>query len=95
MTDNITDINSYMNDLGQRARLASRDLAAANTGAKNAALNAIADDLDQHRDLLIQENSKDMKAGEAKGLDAALLDRLELTSARIDSMIDGLRQIAG
>jgi len=84
-----------MNDLGQRARLASRDLAAANTGAKNAALNAIADDLDQHRDLLIQENSKDMKAGEAKGLDAALLDRLELTSARIDSMIDGLRQIAG
>ncbi len=90
----ITDVAAYMRDLGQRARAASRALAAADTGAKNAALNAIADDLDAQRDILMAENRKDLDAGAAKGLDAALLDRLELNAARIDSMIEGLRQIA-
>ena len=93
MTD-ITDINRYMTDLGKRARAASRLMAAASTGAKDAALNAIADDLDKNRDQLIIENQKDMQTGKEKGLDAALLDRLELTEGRIDSMIEGLRQIA-
>ncbi len=91
----ITDIAAYMAGLGAKARTASRRLAAATTGEKNAALNAIADDLDSNRDTLMAENKKDLEAGAAKGLDAALLDRLELTPARIDSMIEGLRQIAG
>ena len=91
MTD-ITDINAYMNDLGKRARTASRVLAAASTGMKDKALNAIADDLHKNRDLLIGENRKDLQAGRDKGLDDALLDRLELTPGRIDSMIEGLRQ---
>jgi glutamate-5-semialdehyde dehydrogenase len=90
----ITDVAAYMAELGAAARAASRVLAAADTRTKNAALAAIADDLDQHRTVLIEENRKDLNAGEAKGLDAALLDRLELTAARIDSMIEGLRQIA-
>ena len=90
----ITDVAAYMHELGERARAASRALAAADTGAKNAALNAIADDLDAQRESLMAENRKDLDAGAAKGLDAALLDRLELNAARIDSMIEGLRQIA-
>jgi len=90
----ITDIAAYMTELGSAARAAGRVLAAADTAAKNAALNAIADDLDQHRTVLIEENRKDLNAGEAKGLDAALLDRLALTGPRIDAMIEGLRQIA-
>jgi len=90
----ITDIAAYMAELGSAARAAGRVLAAADTAAKNAALNAIADDLDQHRTVLIEENRKDLNAGEAKGLDAALLDRLALTAPRIDAMIEGLRQIA-
>ena len=90
----ITDVVAYMRDLGQRARAASRALAAADTGAKNTALNAIADDLDAQRATLMAENRKDLDAGAAKGLDAALLDRLELNAERIDSMIEGLRQIA-
>jgi len=94
MSDTITDIAAYMNDLGQRARSASRQLAAAPTGTKNAALEAIASDLDRNRETLMAENRKDMEAGAAKGLDAALLDRLELTPARIDGMLDGVRQIA-
>ncbi|RLJ19018.1 glutamate-5-semialdehyde dehydrogenase [bacterium endosymbiont of Escarpia laminata] len=91
----ITDIAAYMAGLGAKARTASRRLASATTGEKNAALNAIADDLDSNRAILMAENKKDLQAGAAKGLDAALLDRLELTPSRIDSMIEGLRQIAG
>ena len=90
----IDDVSAYMQDLGQRARAASRALAAADTAAKDGALHAIADDLDQVRDELISENRKDLEAGAAKGLDAALLDRLELNQPRIDGMIEGLRQIA-
>ncbi|MCP4126021.1 MAG: glutamate-5-semialdehyde dehydrogenase [Gammaproteobacteria bacterium] len=94
MSNQIQDINRYMRDVGRRARDASRVLAAASTAEKNSALLAIADDIDRARAALIQENQKDMQAGADKGLDAALLDRLELTPARIDSMIEGLRQIA-
>ncbi len=94
MSNQIKDIDAYMQELGSKARAASRLLAAASTAEKNSALLAIADDLDLNRDALIAENDKDMQSGAEKGLDAALLDRLELTPARIDSMIEGLRQIA-
>ncbi len=90
----ITDIQAYMTELGQKARKAARVLAAASTGDKNAALQSIADELDKSRNILVEENRRDMQAGQEKGLDAALLDRLELTEPRIDSMIEGLRQIA-
>ncbi|MCG8428440.1 MAG: glutamate-5-semialdehyde dehydrogenase [Chromatiales bacterium] len=93
MSEQITDIAAYMQEVGRAARQASRALASASTGAKNAALNAIAEQLDNSRPALQEANQKDMEAGAAKGLDAALLDRLELTPARIDSMIEGLRQI--
>ena len=90
----ITDVAAYMAELGQRARQASRVLAAADTHAKNGALQAIADELASCRTGLIEEDQRDLAAGAAKGLDAALLDRLELNDARIDGMIEGLRQIA-
>ncbi len=90
----ITDIDGYMQSVGRQARLASRRLASATTAEKNHALSAIADDLQRQRQSMMVENKKDLAAGAAKGLDAALLDRLELTDARIDSMIEGLRQIA-
>ncbi len=94
MSNQIQDITKYMQQVGSKARTASRALAAASTAEKNNALLAIANDIDQRRESLMQENQKDMQAGADKGLDAALLDRLELTPARIDSMIEGLRQIA-
>ncbi|OOY36227.1 glutamate-5-semialdehyde dehydrogenase [Solemya velum gill symbiont] len=90
----ITNIASYMQEVGTRARAASRQLAATSTGLKDAALLAIAEDLDVNRDILMRENRKDLEAGRAKGLDDALLDRLELTADRIDTMIEGLQQIA-
>ncbi|GGC03949.1 gamma-glutamyl phosphate reductase [Marinobacterium zhoushanense] len=83
-----------MSELGQRARAASRLMARADTGRKNAALDAMARVLDASRDALAEANRKDLDAGRANGLDAAMLDRLELTPARIDTMIEGLRQVA-
>ncbi|MGB5601718.1 MAG: glutamate-5-semialdehyde dehydrogenase [Gammaproteobacteria bacterium] len=88
------DINAYMNDVGQRARSAARDIGKADTGRKNTALNAIADRIDAEAAKLKLENGKDLEAGRARGLDAALLDRLELTDQRIAAMSEGLRQIA-
>lgn len=88
------DVKAYMLELGQNARLASRALAKADTGAKNQALEAIASVVKARQDELIQANSKDMDAGRKADLAPALLDRLELTPARISSMADGLVQVA-
>ncbi len=94
MTHQITDIADYMRQLGSRARQASRVLAGSPTALKNQALEAIAEALDGARDTLMEKNRLDLQAGREKGLDPALLDRLELTTPRIDSMIEGVRQIA-
>ena len=88
------DVKSYMTELGQRARQASRAMAAADTGIKNTALLATADAIDKSRDTLLAANKIDMENGRNNQLDAALLDRLELTSERIDGMIEGLQQVA-
>lgn len=90
----MTDIENYMQRLGRQAREASRQIAKASTAQKNAALAGIADAIDANRAQLMQANEQDMQAGREKDLDAALLDRLELNPARIDSMIEGLRQVA-
>ncbi|WP_051235455.1 glutamate-5-semialdehyde dehydrogenase [Marinimicrobium agarilyticum] len=88
------DVIQYMTELGQNARAAARQLAAATTGTKNRALLAMAEALEAARPVLASENQKDLEAGEANGLDAALLDRLALKPATIDGMIEGLRQVA-
>ena len=92
--DRKLDIKQYMTQLGQQARAASRVLARAQTRQKNAALQAIAEVMAQQREQILAENRKDLDAGRAKGLDDALLDRLELNTARIDAMIEGIHQIA-
>lgn len=88
-------VESMMRTLGQQARAASRELARASTGVRNEALLATARALDAGRERLQAENRKDLDAGHEKGLDPAMLDRLELTAGRIDAMIEGLRQVAG
>ncbi len=88
------DIKAYMNELGQQAKQASLALAKASTKDKNAALNNIAAALQAKRDALLVANKKDLVAGEKNELEAAFLDRLALNDARLDSMIDGLRQVA-
>jgi len=88
------DIQNYMQALGLQARTASRAISRAGTNAKNNALLAIAAEIRNSVDELKQQNQLDMEAGKTKGLDAALLDRLELTDDRIEGMAEGLEQIA-
>lgn len=88
------DVNQYMTQLGQAARLASRATARASTQAKNNALLAIARIISEQREAIKAANQLDMQRGQQNGLDAALLDRLELTDARINTMIEGLEQVA-
>ncbi len=83
-----------MQDLGVKAREASRVIARATTQEKNNALMAIADNILASADTLIETNQKDLLAGKESGLDAALLDRLELTPERINNMAEGLKQVA-
>ncbi|WP_019603276.1 glutamate-5-semialdehyde dehydrogenase [Teredinibacter turnerae] len=87
-------VKDYMQQLGRQARAASRDMLAASTDDKNRALVAIADAITANRELIIQENARDLANGRANGLEPAMLDRLELTPARFDGMIEGLRQVA-
>ncbi len=88
------DIQQYMLEVGQQARAASRKMAAAESKAKDAALLAIADQIEANKSTLKAANSRDLDAGRAKNLDSAMLDRLELTDARIAGMTEGLRQVA-
>jgi glutamate-5-semialdehyde dehydrogenase len=88
------NIKSYMQQVGQQARSASRVIAAADTGIKNAALLAIAAVLEASRDELLAANAVDMAQGEKDGLDSALLDRLFIGDKGIDGMVEGLTQVA-
>ena len=88
------DVPAYMQATGRRARAAAREISRAETGIKNAALMAMAAAIEDAVDQLTAENEKDLAAGRQQGLDAALLDRLELNAARVAAMAEGLREIA-
>ena len=88
------DVKQYMQQVGQRARAASRAMARADTNAKNAALLAMADALLAGEAALVAANKKDLELGKTMGLDAAMLDRLALNPERIAGMAEGLRQVA-
>ena len=83
-----------MRKLGVEARAAARELARATTAAKNDALRGIADALDAAHDELRAANVDDLARARSAGLASALVDRLELTPARIAAMAAGLRQVA-
>lgn len=87
-------LENYMLATGQAARAAARAMARAGTGVKNAALAAIAEQLRERRAALTEANGKDLEAARKNKLDGPLVDRLELTSARLEAMADGLKQVA-
>ena len=87
-------LHKEMLAMGRRARTAAYRLATLSSRKKNAILEAMADELEARRQQIIEANQQDMKAGREAGLSAALLDRLELTPARLDGMIRGIRNVA-
>jgi glutamate-5-semialdehyde dehydrogenase len=90
----IEDVDAYMNGLGQAARQAAIQMRRAPTAVKNAALSAMARQLQSTRQLVLEANLRDLERGRSDGLDAALLDRLALDDTRLDAMIEGLAQVA-
>ncbi len=88
------DLVSEMNDLGRAARAAAAELAMAGPEQRNDALKAAAEALRDQSDKIIAANAVDMAAAEAKGLSAAMLDRLLLNSDRVEAMAEGLEAIA-
>lgn len=93
-TPEIGDVDTYMERLGQGAREAATRMRRVDTAAKNAALRAMAEALEQARGEVLVANARDLARGRESGLDAALLDRLALDDARLDAMIEGLAQVA-
>ena len=91
---NAANIHELMQQIGLRARVASRTLAAADTATKNAALVAIARAIRRDCAALKSANTEDLADAKKAGLDAAMLDRLTLTDAGIAAMADGLDAIA-
>lgn len=87
------NIQTYMQQLGEQARAASRQLAGTNSNTKNTALLAMAEAIESQQSALLEANAKDIEAGKVNGLDEALLDRLALNPERVAGMAEGIRQI--
>lgn len=94
MKDHAENIPAMMADLGARAKAAAAELAFAPADVKRAALEAAADAVWQRRDEIIAANALDMEFGREKGLSPAMMDRLMLDEPRIQSICDGLRNVA-
>ncbi len=88
------DIKDYMQNLGRRARAASRQMAKADTNAKNRALLAIAAAIRRDEAKLLAANGEDLVAARAAGLEPAMVDRLTLSPKTVATMAEGLEQIA-
>ena len=89
-----SDVAAYMRGVGEAARAASRDIARANTSAKNRALVAMALAIRREEARLIAANKEDVEAARAAGHDDAFVDRLTLAPKTILAMADGLDEIA-
>lgn len=93
-SSSITELEALVRQLAHDALTASRILATTSTETKNAVLETLADLIEERAEFLRAENAKDLVAGRESGLPAPLLDRLELTDARIAGMAEGMRQVA-
>ena len=87
-------LKEQIEHLGRAARSASRQVAVASTAAKNAALHAMAAQIRASRDELLAANRQDVDQARADGLDVAMIDRLTLTAKGVETMAQGLEQVA-
>jgi len=88
------DAEQVMIRLGQQAKNAAKVMRMVDTQAKNRALELAAAVLRRETSEILAANALDMKAADESGLDAALKDRLALNADRVDTMAEGLTQIA-
>ncbi len=88
------EITAAVNVMGQQARQASYALSQLSSEQKNAILRAMAQEIRQRATQIIEANQQDLQAATAKGLSAAMLDRLRLDESRIAAMASGIDQVA-
>ena len=87
-------VNGYIEEMGKKAKEASKKLLTLDTRTKNKALVMIAEELINKKEEIKEANRLDLEKGKKEGLSFALLDRLELTDKRIEAMSQGLMEIA-
>ena len=87
------NVAAYIHDMAVKARAAAGELAKLSTAEKNAALNAIADQLEKDAAAIKAANAVDVANAKKAGLKDAMIDRLTLTDARFKSMVEGVRHI--
>ena len=87
-------ISGYIEEMGKKAKEASKKLLTLDTGTKNRALVMLAEELINKKEEIKEANRVDLENGRKEGLSFALLDRLELTDKRIEAMSQGLLEIA-
>lgn len=83
-----------LNEMGKKAQNAKYELQKLTAEQKNTVLKAAALALQSHTSSILEENARDLAAGEANGMSPGMLDRLRLTPERVDAMAEGLLQIA-
>ncbi len=88
------NVKEYMEGVGRAARAASRETAKASTAAKDAALLAMAKAIRDGKESLLAANAADVAEARAAGLDAAMIDRLQLSAKGVETMAQGLEQVA-
>jgi glutamate-5-semialdehyde dehydrogenase len=89
------DVTAAVHSIAERSRIASRRMARANRAWKDRALAEIAEQLVAKRDIVLHANRLDVEKGRDNGTSKAMLDRLKLDPARIDSLAAALRSLAG
>ena len=87
-------VKGYMRELGRDARAAARELARADTGAKDRALAAIAGEIRSHVKQILAANAKDVKQAKKAGRNPAFIDRLTMTEKSVQQMAEGVEQVA-
>jgi glutamate-5-semialdehyde dehydrogenase len=87
------DFEDYINEIGKKAKSASRKLGLLSSEIKNKALLNMAKNLEENSKIIIMENEKDVQNAKNKGISKAKIERLILNDKRIIGMADGLRSL--
>lgn len=94
MVDTLNALKDNILTAGRKARAAARILASTPTTHKNQALNAMAEALVSHQELILKENARDLARAGENNLSGAMIDRLTLDAKRLQNMADGIRNVA-
>lgn len=88
------ELSKLLTDIASKSKTAAAELSRASSGAKNEALNKMAQDLIIKAEYIISENKKDIEEANSKGLSSAMIDRLTLTPQRLEKVAQGLREVS-